>query len=83
MTLEVLYFAWLRERVGLARETVTSGAATVSDLVADLAARDDGHAAAFADMSAVRCAVDQRLVDLDAGLAGAREVAFFPPMTGG
>ena len=83
MILDVLYFAWLRERVGQPRETVETGAATVRDLVAELAARDDWHAAAFADMSAVRCAVDQRLADLDAPIAGAREVAFFPPMTGG
>lgn len=83
MTIEVLYFAWLRERVGLPRETVETGAATVRELVAELAGRDDWHAAAFADMTAVRCAVDQQLVDLDAPLSGAREVAFFPPMTGG
>ncbi|RJE80757.1 molybdopterin converting factor subunit 1 [Paracoccus sp. JM45] len=83
MTLEVLYFAWLRERVGQPRETVTSDAATVRELVADLAARSDGHAAAFGDIAALRCAVDQQLVDLDTAIANAREVAFFPPMTGG
>ncbi len=83
MTVEVLYFAWLRERIGVPRETVETSAATVRDLIAELAARDDWHAAAFADMRAVRCAVDQKLADLDAPLTGAREVAFFPPMTGG
>lgn len=83
MKLDVLYFAWLRERIGLPRETVETDAATVRDLVAELAARDDWHAAAFADMTAVRAAVDQTLADLDAPLSGAREVAFFPPMTGG
>ncbi|MBU3031788.1 molybdopterin converting factor subunit 1 [Paracoccus marinaquae] len=83
MTLDVLYFAWLRERIGAPRERIETGAATVRDLVAELSARDDWHAAAFADMAAVRCAVDQQLADLDAPLAGAREVAFFPPMTGG
>lgn len=83
MTLEILYFAWLRERIGQPRETVATDAATVRELVAELAGRDDWHAAAFSDMAAVRCAVDQELVDLDAPLAGAREVAFFPPMTGG
>lgn len=82
-TLDVLYFAWLRERIGLPRERVQTAAATVRDLVAELAARDDWHAAAFADMGAVRVAVDQQLAPLDAPLAGAREVAFFPPMTGG
>jgi sulfur-carrier protein len=83
MTLDVLYFAWLRERIGVPRERVETQAATVRDLITELAARDDWHAAAFADMAAVRCAVDQELVDLDAPLGKAREVAFFPPMTGG
>lgn len=83
MTLEVLYFAWLRERVGQPRETVTTKAVVVRDLVTQLAAQSEGHAAAFADLAALRCAVDQKLTDLDAPLAGAREVAFFPPMTGG
>jgi molybdopterin synthase sulfur carrier subunit len=83
MTLEVLYFAWLRERVGQPRETVTTDATTVRELVADLTARSDGHAAAFGDMASLRCAVDQQLVDFDTSIATAREVAFFPPMTGG
>ena len=83
MTLDMLYFAWLRERIGVPRERVESRAETVRDLVAELAALDDWHAAALADLSAVRVAVDQRLADMDASLAGAREVAFFPPMTGG
>ena len=82
MMIDVLYFAWLRERIGVPRERVETSAATVRDLVAELAARDDWHAAAFADLTAVRCAVDQELVDLDAALTDAREVAFFPPMTG-
>lgn len=83
MTLDILYFAWLRERIGLPRETVQTSAATVRELVAELAARDEWHEAAFADLSAVRCAVDQQLAELDTSLDGAREVAFFPPMTGG
>ena len=83
MTVQVLYFAWLRERIGLGRETVETEAATVADLVAELAAREDRYALAFSDMGAVRCAVDQTLVPLDAPLGEAREVAFFPPMTGG
>ena len=83
MTLEVLYFAWLRERIGAGRETVETAAATVADLVAELAARDEGHAAAFADTRALRVALDQELASFDAPLAGVREVAFFPPMTGG
>ncbi|MTH62817.1 molybdopterin converting factor subunit 1 [Paracoccus shanxieyensis] len=83
MPVEVLYFAWLRERIGQPRETVQTTAATVRELVAELAAMDEWHAAALADLTAVRVAVDQELADLDAPIAGAREIAFFPPMTGG
>lgn len=83
MKIDVLYFAWLRERIGQPSERVESSARTVKELVDELAAMDDWHAAAFADMSAVRCAVDQRLAELDTSLEDAREVAFFPPMTGG
>jgi sulfur-carrier protein len=79
----VLYFAWLRERIGLGQESIATQAETVADLVQQLRAMDDYHAAAFADMRAVRVAVDQVLADFETPLAGAREVAFFPPMTGG
>jgi molybdopterin synthase sulfur carrier subunit len=80
---DIVYFAWVRERIGLARETLQTNAATVTDLVAELCARDPRYAAAFADTSALRVALDQELSDFDAPLAGVREVAFFPPMTGG
>lgn len=83
MTLTVRYFAWLRERVGQSSEAVETGAATVGDLVDDLRGRDERYALAFADLAAVRVAVDQELADLAAPIEGAREVAFFPPMTGG
>lgn len=83
MKLRVLYFAWLRERIGLPSETVETEARTLRELAAELAAMDDWHAAAFADLSAVRAAVDQELADLDDAIGDAREVAFFPPMTGG
>ncbi|WP_375259731.1 molybdopterin converting factor subunit 1 [Citreimonas sp.] len=81
--MDVLYFAWVRERIGLPKERVETDAATVSALVDELRAREDRYAAAFADLSALRVAVDQELTDFDASIAGAREVAFFPPMTGG
>jgi len=81
--IDVLYFAWVRERIGLPRERVTTGAETVSGLVEELRRREDRYAAAFADLSALRVAVDQELADFDAPLEGVREVAFFPPMTGG
>lgn len=81
--LTVLYFAWVRERVGLPREKVATTAATVAELVAELIARDEAYALAFADLKSLRVAVDQKLASFDAPLAGVREVAFFPPMTGG
>lgn len=80
---DVLYFAWVRERIGLPRERVETQAATVADLVAELVAREERYAAAFADLASLRVAVDQELSDFSAPLAGVREVAFFPPMTGG
>jgi molybdopterin synthase sulfur carrier subunit len=83
MIVDVLYFAWVRERIGLPRERVETGAATVAELVAELAAREDRYAVAFSDLAALRVALDQGLSDFDAPLAGVREVAFFPPMTGG
>jgi sulfur-carrier protein len=82
--MQVLYFAWLRERVGAASEEIDpGGAATARELVELMRARDPRYAAAFADMAAVRVAVDQEMCDLDAPIAGATEVAFFPPVTGG
>ena len=81
--IDVLYFAWVRERIGLPTEKVETSATTVSELVAELSAREERYAMAFSDLSALRVAVDQELTEFDAPLAGAREVAFFPPMTGG
>ncbi len=81
--IDVLYFAWVRERIGLPRERVATTAATVAGLVAELSAREDRYALAFSDLTALRVAVDQELTTFDAPLAGVREVAFFPPMTGG
>lgn len=81
--IDVLYFAWLRERIGVPREKVETEAATVAELVEELKAREERYAFAFQDLSAIRVAVDQELVGLDTPLSGAREVAFFPPMTGG
>lgn len=81
--IDVLYFAWVRERIGLPRERVETSAATVSDLVAELSAREERYALAFADLASLRVALDQELSGFDAPLAGVREVAFFPPMTGG
>ncbi len=80
---EVRYFAWLRERVGTDRETIDSSASTVGELVSDLRQQSEAHDLVFSDLSAIRAAVDQELVDMDHPIANAREIAFFPPMTGG
>lgn len=81
--MQILYFAWVRERIGIPREDIETTAATVADLVTELRAREDRYDLAFSDMASIRVALDQELVDMDAPLAGVREVAFFPPMTGG
>jgi molybdopterin synthase sulfur carrier subunit len=81
--MRVMYFAWLRERIGASSEDVSTEAADVAALVDELRAREPRYAAAFADMSAIRVALDQEEAALDAPLAGVREVAFFPPVTGG
>ena len=81
--IDVLYFAWVRERIGLPKERIETEAATVAELVDELKAREERYAVAFSDLSALRVALDQELSEFDASLEGVREVAFFPPMTGG
>jgi molybdopterin converting factor subunit 1 len=83
--LTVLYFAWLRERVGTSQETVMlpAGVATVAGLVTWLSERSPGHASAFANRRTVRCAVNQDFAGPDAHVGPGDEVAFFPPVTGG
>lgn len=83
--MKVLYFAWVRERIGLAEERVDLPASvvTVADLVAWLSARGEGYAYAFENPKVIRAALDRVHVKPDAPLAGAGEIAFFPPMTGG
>ena len=85
MTLHILYFAWVKEKVGRGEETLTPPATvtTVDGLMDWLAATSPGHAAAFADRRMIKAAVDQEHVDHATALAGAKEVAFFPPVTGG
>ena len=83
--MRILYFAWVRQRVGHGQELVELPAdiVTVGDLIGWLKGRDQGYEAAFADLKAIRAAVDQEHVGFDHRLEGAHEVAFFPPATGG
>ncbi len=81
--MRILYFAWLRERIGLPQEDADTGAMTVAGLVEELKAKDPRYALAFSDLASIRVALDQQLADFDAPLENVSEVAFFPPMTGG
>jgi molybdopterin synthase sulfur carrier subunit len=79
------YFAWVRERIGRAEEEIDppDGVTSVADLMAWLSGRDEGYAAAFAEPRVIRAALDHDHVGHETPIANAREVAFFPPMTGG
>jgi sulfur-carrier protein len=83
--LTVRYFAWVREKIGCAEERVEvpAGVETVADLVVWLKSRGPEYAAAFGTAGVVRAALDQTHVKPVHLLAGAKEVAFFPPVTGG
>ena len=85
MQLKLVYFAWVRERVGKPEEEVElpPDVTTVADLLRWLKGRGEEYAYAFENEGVVRAAIDHAHVRPDAALAGAREVAFFPPMTGG
>jgi molybdopterin synthase sulfur carrier subunit len=85
MALDILYFAWVRESVGMPSERVDPPAdvTDVRGLISWLAGRSEGHARALADIGRLRAAVDQVFVTIDASMVGAREVAIFPPVTGG
>jgi molybdopterin synthase sulfur carrier subunit len=85
MSIKLLYFAWVRERIGKPDEVIEPPAnvRTIADLVAWLAGRGEEYAHAFENPKVIRAAIDRTHVRADAALAGAREIAFFPPMTGG
>ena len=83
--MQLLYFAWVRERIGTGEESVEPPATvrTVAGLVEWLRERSTEHAEALADLTTLRAAVDRRFVPFDSALGEAKEVAFFPPVTGG
>ena len=83
--MRVKYFAWVRERIGLAEEQVEppAGVGTIAELIAWLSERGESYAYAFEKPKVIRAAIDRVHVRPDATIAGAREIAFFPPMTGG
>ena len=85
MQLHLSYFAWVRDAMGCGDESVEvpDGMTSIAELVAWLASRDAAGARAFADPTGIRAAIDGAMVDVGASLSGAREVALFPPVTGG
>lgn len=85
MMLKLRYFAWVRERIGKPEEVIElpSSIGTVGELMAWLASRGEEYAHAFENLNVIRAAIDQTHVRPDAKITGAREIAFFPPMTGG
>ena len=85
MTLKLVYFAWVRERVGKADEEISPPAsvATVAELIGWLSGRGEEYAHAFENPKVIRTAIDRTHVRPETAIAGAKEIAFFPPMTGG
>ena len=83
--MKLLYFAWVRERVGKTEEEIAppAGVKTIGELMEWLAGRGEEYAHAFENRTVIRAAIDKSHVRADAAIAGAREIAFFPPMTGG
>ena len=81
--MNLLYFAWVRQKIGKSEEQLTPPVSDVAALVAHLKTLGPNYADAFADLSRIRVAVNQRHAGLDAKLAPQDEVAFFPPVTGG
>ena len=82
--MKILYFAWLREKVGVPYEEKDVKAFTVKDLIQELVQADEKYTIAFSDLKSIRVAVDQKLVqDFATSIKNANEIAFFPPMTGG
>lgn len=83
--MKLLYFAWVRERVGKAEEEIAlpPSVSTVGDLMSWLSGQGEEYAYAFENAKVIRAAIDKRHVKADTAIAGAREIAFFPPMTGG
>ncbi len=83
MTVRVLYFSWLRERIGVPSESIETEAVRVNDLLDELREKGERYKLAFTQTSSLCVAIDQELGDMDSDITEAEEIAFFPPMTGG
>ncbi len=85
MTVKIVYFAWVREKIGIDGEdfSLPPSIKTGAQLAAVLAMRGGGYGEAFGDITKLRCAVNQQMVPIDAPFEAPIEIAFFPPVTGG
>jgi molybdopterin synthase sulfur carrier subunit len=81
--IDLIYFSWIRERIGKSSEAIETKAATVVELIEELKVKDIRYSEVFSDLGSFRVAINQELADFNAPIIGAKEIAFFPPMTGG
>ena len=80
---DLIYFSWIRERIGKSGESIETSATTVVQLIEELKKKDIRYSEVFSDLGSFRVAINQELADFDASIVEATEIAFFPPMTGG
>ena len=81
--IELIYFSWIRERIGKSSERVETRAETIVGLIEELKEKDVRYSEVFSDLGSFRVAINQELASFDASIIEAKEIAFFPPMTGG
>jgi len=81
--IDLIYFSWIRERIGKSSESIETRAATVIELIEELKEKDVRYSEVFSDLGSFRVAINQELSNFDASIIEAKEIAFFPPMTGG
>ena len=80
---DLIYFSWIRERIGKSSERVETKAETIVELIEELKEKDVRYSEVFSDLGSFRVAINQELASFDASIREAKEIAFFPPMTGG
>ena len=82
--MQIYYFSWVRERIGINNENIQTGAKTVGELITELSARNENYLWAFSDLTQIKVAIDHVFVnDFNHSIEQAKEIAFFPPVTGG
>ncbi len=81
--IDLIYFSWIRERIGKSGESIETKAETVVELIEELKEKDVHYSEVFSDLGSFRVAINQELASFDASILEAKEIAFFPPMTGG